>query len=397
MPGFRRKKKLEPLENAIGTGVNQSGLRDYNERLLMTNLQRMGQVPGRELARITGLSPQTVSVILRKLFEKGLVEKCEPTKGKVGKPSVPIRLAKDGVLSVGLKIGRRGADFVIMDILGNIRLQLGISYRYPLPGAVFDFLKTSLNEMKDQLDQSELQRLCGIGVAIPYEIWHWYDRLGAPAEEFKAWEKFEFKSQVSQLSDLPVFVINDVTAACQAEHIFGRGKAFSDYAYFYIGAFVGGGIVLNNSIYEGPRKNAGALGSLRTVDRNGQDQQLIETASLFLLEDRLQTAGVNPDLLWGETLTWVDFQDHVDFWLKQTSRELARACLSACAVVDFEAVLIDGTLPENVKHSLVYLVRKELEKLDARGLIVPVVETGIVGRKARAIGAASWPILSKFF
>ena len=100
-----------PKIRSLSGGANQSGLRDYNERLLLSMLLRNGPMPGSDLARLAGLSSQTVSVILRKLEIVGLLERGEPHRGgRVGKPSVPMGLAPKGVLSFGLKIGRRSSE-----------------------------------------------------------------------------------------------------------------------------------------------------------------------------------------------------------------------------------------------------------------------------------------------
>ncbi len=96
------------IRNLTG-GVNQSGVRDHNERLILSTLQRHGATPGAEVARRTGLSPQTVSIILRKLENDGILRRGDPIRGKVGKPSIPMELNPEGVLSVGMKIGRRSA------------------------------------------------------------------------------------------------------------------------------------------------------------------------------------------------------------------------------------------------------------------------------------------------
>ena len=55
----------------LSGGVNQRGLRDHNARMLLSIIQRNGPMPGSDLARVAGLSPQTVSVILRKLEKDG--------------------------------------------------------------------------------------------------------------------------------------------------------------------------------------------------------------------------------------------------------------------------------------------------------------------------------------
>ena len=54
----------------LSGGVNQSGVRDHNERLILSVIRTHGSLPGADIAKLTGLSPQTVSIILRKL-EKG--------------------------------------------------------------------------------------------------------------------------------------------------------------------------------------------------------------------------------------------------------------------------------------------------------------------------------------
>ncbi|MEL6808438.1 MAG: winged helix-turn-helix transcriptional regulator, partial [Pseudomonadota bacterium] len=126
---------------SLSGGINQTGVRAYNERLLLSILQRNGALPGSELARRTGLSPQTASVILRKLEQDGLLRKGDPLKGRVGKPSVPFALNPDGVFSLGLKVGRRSADLLVLDLAGVVRHQLRDSYDYPLPDTVFGFLR----------------------------------------------------------------------------------------------------------------------------------------------------------------------------------------------------------------------------------------------------------------
>ena len=102
-------------------GTNQSGMRARNERLALTLVRRNGALAKSELARMTGLSAQTVSVIMRSLENDGLLLRGEPVRGKVGQPSVPMRLNPDGAFFIGLKIGRRSAEVIVTDALGKVR------------------------------------------------------------------------------------------------------------------------------------------------------------------------------------------------------------------------------------------------------------------------------------
>ncbi len=222
------------------------------------------------------------------------------------------------------------------------------------------------------------------------------DRTGRAAERFRSWKDVDFAAEVASFSTLPVFVVNDSTAACHAEQLYGRGKEFRDYAYFFIGSFVGGGVALNGTVFEGNQGNAGALGAMRTAGPLGESQQLIDTASLHLLEARLVESGISPVVMWQKPQDWSAIKRHVDPWIGATAQELARAALSICSVIDFEAVLIDGAFPEDVRVELVERVRRYLVNQDKRGLIEPLVEEGSMGENARAIGAASSPIFAQY-
>lgn len=381
----------------LSSGVNQRGVRNYNERLLLSMFMRHGPLPGSDLARMAELSPQTVSVILRKLESDGLLARGAPQRGKVGKPSIPMDLSAEGVFAFGLKIGRRSAELLLLNFQGDVIRQLHMSYPYPSPEGVFGFLADGIDTLMEDMSAAQQTRLCGIGVASPFELWKWHDLSGPAAEDFSLWKDVRFGEEVAKFSTLPIFVCNDATAACRAEHLYGLGKEFRDYAYFYIGSFIGGGVVLNNTVFEGNQGNAGALGSLRSTGPLGESRQLIDVASLHLLEARLVEVGLDPKKLWQMPQDWQALSRYVDPWIGETAQELAKAALSICSVIDFEAILIDGAFPGAVRTEIVERVRRYLVTQDTRGLLTPQIEGGAIGFNARAIGAASGPIFSQFF
>ena len=381
---------------SVGSGVNQRGLRAHNERLILSVLQRHGAMSGREMALKTALSAQTISVILRKLESDNFLCRGKTTKGKVGKPSVPMRLNPDAVFSAGFKVGRRSAELILMDFCGTIRSQMRTEYDYPLPDMIFDFLQNGLEALKGHLSPELRDRVCGLGIAAPFEIWKWGAVTGAEVERFLSWKDILFEIEVAKFSQLPVYAVNNATGACWAEHVYGRGKEFRDYAYFFISAFIGGGVVLNHSVFEGYRGNAGALGSLRARNRHGDSCQLVDVASIHVLAARLTQHGLDARQLWHLPRDWSAFAAYVDPWIAETASEVAKASLSACAVIDFEAVVIDGAFPEDVKAKLVAQVRVMLAKQDARGLILPQIIQGTIGDNAQAIGAACGPIYALF-
>ena len=382
---------------SLSMGLSQKGVRDHNERLILSLIQRHGGLPGSALAKLADLSPPTVSGILRQLESDGLIERGTPVRGKVGKPSIPMGLAANGAFAFGIKIGRRSADLMLMDFKGGTRGEMQITYDYPIKQVVLAFLQDGLLNLTNQLSASEQARICGIGVAAPFEFWNWNASIDAPSNAFRAWREVDLVAEIGAFSDLPVIVMNDATAACQAEHTYGRGKEFQDYAYFFIGAFIGGGVVLNNSVYAGRQGNAGALGSIRSISPIGESMQLIDMASINLLEARLHEVDIETRQLWDDPDSWTKLKRYVEPWLLQTAQELAKASLSACSVIDFEAILIDGSFPASLRDDLVNRVRRYVATQDTRGLIPPKIEAGSIGANARSQGAACEIIRTQFF
>ena len=380
-----------------GVGRNQRTLRDHNERLILTTLLRNGASAGSDIARKTGLSPQTVSVIMRGLEQDGLLSRGDPQRGRVGKPSIPMQLAPQGAYAVGLKIGRRSADLVLTDMIGTILTERNLTYRYPMPEPILAFLRDGLAAFGTRLGRTATERIAGIGIAKPYEIWNWHDSIGAPADKLAAWRDFDFTAAIADFSGLPVFVENDATAASRAEHIYGVGRSWRDYAYFFVGSFIGGGVILNHSVFDGPTGNAGAFGSLPMRGPDGRMVQLIDTASLHVLEAALVAAGHDPQGMWTQPQDWTAFNGIVDDWITATAEQIAMASVMVCAIIDFEAIVIDGGFPGDVRDRLVARTGAHLAQLDLRGLTPPVVVAGSIGPNARAQGAAATPILSQFF
>lgn len=377
-------------------GSNQTGVRAYNERLVLSLVRRHEALPKADIARLTGLSPQTVSVIMRSLEKDGLLVRDAPIRGRVGQPSIPMRLAADGAFSIGLKIGRRSAELVLMDFRGALRGALHETYRWPQPSGILDFALSGIEALAGKLSSRERERLAGVGLAVPFELWNWAEEVGAPQGAMDEWRHFDLAQELGARLPYPVFMENDATAACGAELILGRGPEFSDFIYFFIGSFIGGGVVLNNAVYSGRSGNAGAVGSMPVLGPDGRSMQLIDAASIFVLEAQLKAAGIDPSPLWLSPDDWSDFGKPLHAWIATTAHYLAHAIVAACSVIDFSAAIVDGGFPAPVRERMVAATRSEIEKLDLQGIVAPAIVEGAAGSRARAVGGACLPLFSRY-
>ena len=194
----------------------------------------------------------------------------------------------------------------------------------------------------------------------------------------------------------PVYLQNDATAACGAELAFGGHAGLTDFIYFYVGAFIGGGVVLNGGLFAGRTGNAAALGSMPVPDGSGGAVQLIDRASLVLLERKLLASGVRVAALYDPAGDWAPFGAPLDEWLAAAGRGIAHAVAVASAVIDFEAAVIDGAFPDAVKARLLDEVAAGLRGLDLSGIAPPRLLPGTIGPVARALGGASLPLFDRY-
>lgn len=377
-------------------GANQVRVRAYNERLVLSLVRLHGSQAKSEIAKRTGLSAQTVSVIMRALEKEGLLIRGEPVRGRVGQPSVPMSLNPDAAYSFGVKIGRRSADLVLMDFVGTIRHQVHQTYRYPLPGKIMALLTDGMAEISSRMTPEELEKVAGVGIAAPFELWNWAEEVGAPEGAMDEWRTFDLHAEATAALPYPVFLQNDATSACGAELVFGCGPAYPDFVYFFIGSFIGGGIVLNSAVFAGRTGTAGAIGPLPVRDRTGTTRQLLDIASIFVLENLLAERGIDSEPLWYSAEDWVDFGEPLETWIRDTASALAQAIVAAVSIIDFSAAIIDGGFPGWVKTRLVQATTDEMNRLDLQGIIRPEIVEGKVGAQARAIGGASLPIFARY-
>ena len=377
-------------------GTNQSGMRAQNERLVLTLLRRQGEMAKADIARATGLSAQTVSVIIRALETDGLLTKGARQKGRVGQPSVPMALNPNGAFFLGLKVGRRSTEMILSDFVGQIRDRRKEVHRYPDFQSVLDFASRATASLIEGLGPGRAGHVGGIGVAQPFHLWSWATSIGVEPSRMLDWQTRDLKAELGAATGLPVFQQNDATSACSAELVFGTKPLPANFLHIFMAFFIGGGLVFDRSLFSGSHGNAAGLGPLLVPDRRGTMRPLIEQASLVQLESALNAAGHDGLMLWDGAEKWDIPPDILEPWLRDTSFAIAGAIHASMAILDLDAVLIDGWMPRTLRDRLVAMILADFETFDGTGIAAPAIQAGTVGADARALGAASLPLSARW-
>lgn len=379
-------------------GSNQIGMRQYNERVVLQAIRLHGAQPKADLARLTHLSTQTVSLIIDRLMEDGLVMRLDPVRGKVGQPSVPIALNPDGAFSMGIKIGRRNCDTLLLDFAGQVRARNSLSYDFPDPKKLFAHLQGQLAAMPNKLAKQQAERLVGVGVAAPLSLGGWQALLGVSRQRSAAWDGIDMQAQLQAMTVLPVRLVKDTAAACVAELVAGRGRSIKSYVYMFIDTFIGGGLVIDSKLRSGLHGNAGAIGSmaLGIAASGNTPAQVLSIASLYQLELLFSAAGLDATACYDDRALAGDYLPHTQKWLKEASTAIAMVVQNAVCMLDMDAVIIDGSLSRNLLALLRAELHTALQAYSWEGIEQPDVQLGVIGADARAMGGALLPLYSSF-
>ena len=384
-------------------GSSQGGLRQYNERVVLQAIRLHGALPGAEIARQTQLTAQTVSLITKRLEADGLLVRGAPQRGKVGQPSVPLSLNPDGAFAIGIKVGRRSVDVLLVDFTGAVRRRWTLDYRYPEPTALLAEIGARLAEIRVAMTPVERDRLQGVGIAAPFNLGGWQTLLDMPPEVAARWPTLDLRAEVAAMTDLPVLLLKDTAAACVAELVAGRGRSIQSFLYIFVDTFVGGGLVLDSHLRAGLHGNAGAIGSLplslagsALADDGTAPAQLLSVASLLNLEQLYQAAGLDMAAVADTRALQAPWHALTAQWLQQAAAATALAINGAACLLDLEAVIVDGSFSRELQAALVTALDAALDRYSWEGVTRPALLAGTIGSDARALGGALLPLHANF-
>ncbi len=387
-------------------GSSQGGLRQYNERVVLQVVRLHGPLAAAEIARLSQLTAQTVSMITKRLLDDGLLLKGAPQRGKVGQPSVPLRLNPDGAYAIGIKIGRRSMDVVLLDLTAQVRQRWQLDYAHADPDELLPEIAARLKDIRKTLGPVQRDRVQGIGIAAPLAMGGWQQLLGLPEAVARKWNHLDLALQVGRLTALPVTLIKDTAAACVAELVAGRGRSVSSFLYVFVDTFIGGGLVLDSHLRGGNTGNAGAVGSLplRTAPQHSAapdseaaaPAQLLSVASLLTLERAYTAAGLDRAAVADARALQAPWLPHTQAWLAQAAAAIAQAVQSAACLLDLEGAILDGNFSRELLAALLLQTTQALQRYDWEGVAQPQLMAGTIGSDARALGGALLPLYANF-
>jgi predicted NBD/HSP70 family sugar kinase len=389
---------------ANGQGSNSAAVREFNERVVLTALRRLGEASKADLARQVKLTQNAAGQIVRDLERQELVVVTGKRSGLRGQPATLLQLNPKGAYSIGIKLGRRTLDSVLVDFRGEVLHASRHEHEFPMPETALETIRRDISSLRRKIPVKARARLSGIGLAMPYNLGSWRRELDIPDVVCTAWNDFDIAARLRGAVDVPVWVENDGTAVAVAELFRGHGRELDDFAVVYIGTAVGGGLVLGGSYRRGATGNAGDIGlmpvapsRLPTAPRAIRSTDILLTrASVGALIRHLRQSDI-------EIASTAHLEAAIDQepvlvteWLEDCADALVLPLLSMGSLLDLQAIVIDGNLPRTLIERLTERLRHLLADAAPESRPPPALRAGTIGRNAAAIGAGILPLHSNF-
>lgn len=261
-----------------------------------------GPLPRSTIARLSGLSPASVTAHTAELLTAGLLTELPQTvtANGLGRPYVPLGLN----VSVGVIAGVHLAVDCITVTLVDVRGTVLASVEIPHDGADPEMIVTTAGDALAQMhaEQAAGRQLLGIGVASG----GWIDRpAGLLVEhEVLGWRRVPLASLLENRFDVPVVADSHVRSLIRAEQLLGDPRARTSTLALFVGNVVEAAFAIGEQVHCGARSRAGAIAHLPVPGsqepcRCGKAGCLEATASERRLLRRAAETGVHG-------LRWID-------------------------------------------------------------------------------------------
>ncbi|MHC1551132.1 ROK family protein [Phyllobacterium sp. K27] len=383
------------------SGTNLGGASAHNRRIMIDALRINGALSRADLARATGLTPQTVSNIIEELAAEGLVRSQASIRKGRGQPATPYHLVPEGAFAIGLQIDRHVTRTLIVNLVGDVLVQMEaiLPPGGPETGVVvvLDLVARARTRLAKQVPGAE-DRLVGLGIAMPgpFGINTLYDDPWM----MTAWQSFPLVERIAEGTGLEVALQNDASAAATAERLLGAAHGLDHAICIYFGYGLGTGLILNGELYGGAYSNAGEIGMMLTmVPGDSADVEPLEHyASMAALCKLLQLDPSAPDLFAMVTDAVLLGGPKLEQWMDDVAERLRRAVQMLELVFDPQTVILCGGAPRMLIDQLVEKIEPLLPSIADRTSRYPQprLQAGLADPWSVALGAAAEPIARAF-
>ncbi len=389
-------------------------MKSINRSLILNIIRERGPISRAEIAKLTKLTPPTVSSLVKELLLAEIVIELSLGESSGGRKPTLLTLNEEMFHVVGMDIGSQNLKIILTSITGKILNKLV----YPIPD------RSSSDELLSLMKESIRSVIAGSGVDVENVVgigvgMHGIVDVDQGASIFAPnlnLQNIPIKDELEKEFNMIVKVENDGRAMSLGELWFGNGAGLDSFVCMNVGLGIGAGIIINGRLYhgnhfisgeighmvidiDGPQCTCGNYGCLQTfasgpaiVESVKKEMRLGEATLLSEMTDG-NLEDLTGELIYEAALKGDSLAKNT---LQQAGRYLGVGITNLIHTVNPRRIIIGG----GVSNAGDFLMESIIQTVNQRALTQPAKQTEIMlskfGEDATAMGAVAL-ILAELF
>ncbi|MEU0526099.1 ROK family protein [Streptomyces niveus] len=392
-----------PLRRADIPPATAPPRRPPGTRTVLNAVLDHGPVARSTVARLTGLSPASVTGHSAHLLARGLIRESPETTGPrgLGRPHVPVDIDTGRHLVAGAHIAVTNSTLSLMDLRGRIVAEDRRPHRdvRPRPGAVLDSLAERLPRLVSA--HAGGRSVLALGVATGHRVDPGAGLIVRHPQ--LGWRNVAVRDHLADTTGLPVHVDSHARALARAEQLVGEASTRGSAVLLFVGAVVDAAFATAGEVHLGPRHGAGSIAHLPVGGDGSLESEVSEQAMVRLAAEQGAPVPSFPALLARATAG----ETRAVRLFRRRARLVGRAVALLLDMFDPEVVVVvepgTGLLPHCLDDLRTEVARRSLVCDDPEQAVVASSFTGSVlatAGAAVALGAlyadplGPWPALT---
>ncbi|MFC5451150.1 ROK family transcriptional regulator [Paenibacillus aestuarii] len=357
--------------NVLGT---PNLLRLVNRNTILSLLEQKSVTSRAELSVLSGISPPTVSAIVKELFEEGWLHHAGEGVSQGGKPPKLFELNPNARYIGAVQMNQDKIRIRITNLVGSVLAEEQIKLQH------YEGISVCAEAARRLMDliaaqQIDPELVLGVGAAVPGVV----DAQGvvSNAPEF-GWELEPIKSHLANHLPYPIIVENDVKLAAIGD-AWKRNSLTGVSVYIHLDRGIGAGILIDGKLYRGAKFAAGEIGNL-----------IVDPCQIPLTNQRMKSRFGYFEAEYG--LTALNYsnssgcegnQDREDLIIKH----FAYAVVNVVALLDPDTIVFGGIMTSRIENFLGKLLNilSALITINPKLLITPLGDDASLFGVTRAV------------
>jgi predicted NBD/HSP70 family sugar kinase len=374
-------------------------LRRDNRSVLLSSLYFDQPRSRHDLSEATGLSPASVSNVVRELIDEGIVAEAGSVDSDGGRPRVLLQVNPDYGYVIGVDVGETRVQVELFDLMMTERAKAD----YPLDprehGAdvIVEAILAGLGAVMASAGVRS-SAVLGVGVGVSGTVENGPEVL-VHGQTF-GWDSVPLERLLRSGTSLPLHIDNGAKTMGQAELWFGAGRGAQHAVVCLIGSGVGASIITNGNTHRGSTSSAAEWGHTTVVVggracRCGSRGCLEAYVGAEAILDRYghPLPGDDEESALAALIDLAATSPEADQVLDETALYIGVGIADLINLINPERIILGGWAGLLLGERLLPAIREAAREHSLRHPFAGTsIELGLLGPDAVGLGAATLPI-----